>query len=250
MNRRRPAAGSYSILAAMGPGFCSELVLLALVDMSDLRQHRSSGCRWRPCGTRSRNRCAPGGLRSVQCVDCAQPPIDKACGEGIMPDGLAALAALGVHVDARQTAPFRGIRFINGAREVEASFPCGVGYGIRRTLLHQVLVDRASECGVSLHWGRRITGLSPDGLEVEGEVVSSRWLVCADGQNSKLRKLSGLDPARATPAALRISPPLPRYTMVRIRRGALERPRPDVRDAGGRRPGLHCADHQSKRTAF
>jgi alkylresorcinol/alkylpyrone synthase len=28
MNRRRPEIGSYSILAAMGPGFCSELVLL------------------------------------------------------------------------------------------------------------------------------------------------------------------------------------------------------------------------------
>jgi alkylresorcinol/alkylpyrone synthase len=28
MNRRRPAPGSHSILAAMGPGFCSELVLL------------------------------------------------------------------------------------------------------------------------------------------------------------------------------------------------------------------------------
>jgi len=28
MNRRRPERGSYSILAAMGPGFCSELVLL------------------------------------------------------------------------------------------------------------------------------------------------------------------------------------------------------------------------------
>src|SRR5271169_4232014 len=50
----------------------------------------------------------------VAVVDCAQPPIDKACGEGIMPDGLTALAALGVHVDARQAAPFRGIRFING----------------------------------------------------------------------------------------------------------------------------------------
>jgi flavin-dependent dehydrogenase len=134
----------------------------------------------------------------VAVVDCEQPPIDKACGEGIMPDGLAALAALGVHVDASQAAPFRGIRFISGAREVEASFPCGVGYGIRRTALHQALVDRASECGVSLHWGRRITGLSPDGLHVEGKVVSSRWLICADGQNSKLRKLSGLDPAHAT----------------------------------------------------
>ena len=28
MNARRPAAGSYGLLAAMGPGFCSELVLL------------------------------------------------------------------------------------------------------------------------------------------------------------------------------------------------------------------------------
>jgi len=133
----------------------------------------------------------------VAVVDCAQPPIDKACGEGIMPDGLAALSALGIDVDERHAAPFRGIRFINGPREVEASFPCGVGYGIRRTLLHRWLVDRAAECGVSLHWGRRITGLSPEGLLVERDVVSSRWLICADGQNSKLRKLSGLDPARS-----------------------------------------------------
>ena len=28
MHERRPPAGSYSILAAMGPGFCAELVLL------------------------------------------------------------------------------------------------------------------------------------------------------------------------------------------------------------------------------
>jgi alkylresorcinol/alkylpyrone synthase len=27
-HHRRPEAGSYSLLAAMGPGFCSELVLL------------------------------------------------------------------------------------------------------------------------------------------------------------------------------------------------------------------------------
>ncbi|HVP63274.1 MAG TPA: 3-oxoacyl-[acyl-carrier-protein] synthase III C-terminal domain-containing protein, partial [candidate division Zixibacteria bacterium] len=28
MNRRRPQPGTYSVLAAMGPGFCAELVLL------------------------------------------------------------------------------------------------------------------------------------------------------------------------------------------------------------------------------
>jgi menaquinone-9 beta-reductase len=130
----------------------------------------------------------------VAVVDCELPPIDKACGEGIMPDGLCALSALGVRVDARQTAPFRGIRFVNGLQSVEASFPCGVGYGIRRTVLHQWMSERAAECGVALHWGRRITGLSPEGLVVEGRVVASRWLVCADGQNSQLRKLTGLDP--------------------------------------------------------
>ncbi len=133
---------------------------------------------------------------AVAVVDCAQPPIDKACGEGIMPDGLAALAALGVSVDSRHAAPFHGIRFVNNDQQVEAGFPSSVGYGIRRTLLHRWLTDRAIECGVSLHWGRRITGLLRDGLLVEGQVVPSRWLVCADGQNSKLRKLSGLDPMR------------------------------------------------------
>jgi alkylresorcinol/alkylpyrone synthase len=28
LERRRPAAGSYGLMLAMGPGFCSELVLL------------------------------------------------------------------------------------------------------------------------------------------------------------------------------------------------------------------------------
>lgn len=129
----------------------------------------------------------------VAVVDCARPPIDKACGEGIMPDGLAALAALGVRVDVQRAAPFRGIRFVNGSQYVEAAFPDGVGYGISRTVLHQWLVDRATECGVSLSWGRRVTGLSNEGLMVDGTAFRSRWLLCADGQNSRLRKLVGLE---------------------------------------------------------
>ena len=165
--------------------------------MSDLRQTEVLVAGGGPAGLAAAIAARQAGF-GVAVVDCEQPPIDKACGEGIMPDGLVALAALGVSVDMSHAAIFRGIRFINRGHEVEASFPCGVGYGIRRTLLHQALVNRAQECGVSLHWGRRITGLSPDGLQVEGGVVSSRWLICADGQNSKLRKLSGLDPALAT----------------------------------------------------
>jgi 2-polyprenyl-6-methoxyphenol hydroxylase-like FAD-dependent oxidoreductase len=36
-------------------------------------------------------------LRAVV-VDSAAPPIDKACGEGLMPDSVAALSALGVGI--------------------------------------------------------------------------------------------------------------------------------------------------------
>ena len=51
------------------------------------------------------------GLRVVV-ADLAQPPIDKACGEGLMPQTVAELKALGVTLGPSQAVPFRGIRFI------------------------------------------------------------------------------------------------------------------------------------------
>ena len=132
----------------------------------------------------------------VTVIDRAQPPIDKACGEGIMPDGLAALRQLGVGIGSVQAAPFRGIRFLSDDAQVEADFPHGTGYGIRRTVLHQLLIDRATEVGVSFCWGARITGLSDDGVAIGGQHVRCRWLLCADGQNSRLRRLAGLDDSR------------------------------------------------------
>src|SRR5207253_2995692 len=46
----------------------------------------------------------------VVVADGAQPPIDKACGEGVMPDGVAALARLGVAATINHGFPFHGIR--------------------------------------------------------------------------------------------------------------------------------------------
>jgi menaquinone-9 beta-reductase len=129
----------------------------------------------------------------VTVVDRFRPPIDKACGEGIMPDGLSVLKQLGVPIGSGQGNPFRGVRFINGNTAVEAKFPRGVGYGLKRTALHQLLIDRATELGASLHWGARITGVCEEGVLVDGKRVPCRWLVGADGHNSLLRKLVGLD---------------------------------------------------------
>ena len=135
---------------------------------------------------------------AVTVVDCAEPPIDKACGEGILPDGLAVLAQLGVELDPASAAPFRGIRFISEHDQVQAAFSHAVGYGIRRTNLHQLLAHRAAELGVTLRWRQRITALSADAIFVNGRRERFRWLICADGQQSKLRRLAGLDAGRCT----------------------------------------------------
>src|SRR5207249_12220122 len=47
----------------------------------------------------------------VTVADCAIPPIDKACGEGIMPDGVGAAESLGISLKRAGAQPFPGIRF-------------------------------------------------------------------------------------------------------------------------------------------
>ena len=58
----------------------------------------------------------------VVIADGNKPPIDKACGEGLLPDSLAAAAALGVTMPARATHAFAGVCFVRGAVRAEAKF--------------------------------------------------------------------------------------------------------------------------------
>jgi menaquinone-9 beta-reductase len=136
----------------------------------------------------------------VTVADGAKPPIDKACGEGLMPDTLVALAELGVTIDPREGFPFRGVRFIEaGAAHghlagVAASFPGGVGMGIRRPALHQKMIERAAAVGVSLLWETPVMGLLPDGVSLSGgKKLTARWVVGADGARSGVRQWSGLE---------------------------------------------------------
>jgi len=128
----------------------------------------------------------------VTVADAAQPPIDKACGEGLMPDALTALEWLGVTIGPDRSAPFRGLRFLDDNVSVEASFPVRRGAGIRRIRLHQLLLDRASEMGVRMLWGRRVTGISDGGASIAGHRIRCGWVIGADGQNSRVRCWAGL----------------------------------------------------------
>jgi menaquinone-9 beta-reductase len=129
----------------------------------------------------------------VVVADGALPPIDKPCGEGLMPDGLRALADLGVIVRPEDSYSFRGIRFLSSGVKVDASFPAGQGLGIRRTKLHRLMIDRASAVGVHLLWHTVVTGLHPDGVWLGTNLVRSRWIVGADGAHSRVRQWAGLD---------------------------------------------------------
>lgn len=124
----------------------------------------------------------------VTVSDTAIPPVDKACGEGVMPDGLAAARALGIDLAGAPGHAFRGIRFRDAGcgASVQSCFPNGEGRGIRRVELHRILVNAAQSAGVRLHWGTRVEGLSE---------IRARWIVGADGGNSAVRRWAGLDAA-------------------------------------------------------
>ncbi len=153
-----------------------------------------------PAGLATAIHAALAGMEAVV-VEPRPGPVDKACGEGLMPTGAAALADLGVAVpDGR---PFRGIRYVDGPHRVQAEFRDGPGLGVRRTALHTALAHRARDLGVRVVTGRvdtvRATGEGvrahvTGGPELCGfEELGARWLVAADGLHSPIRARLGLD---------------------------------------------------------
>jgi menaquinone-9 beta-reductase len=129
----------------------------------------------------------------VTVADGAKPPIDKACGEGLMPSTMAALRELGVAICPGDGQVFRGIRFVDPVTSAETSFTGASGVGVRRTILHQKMVERAQECGITLLWNTPVGGLSKDGAILGGTVVKARWIIGADGIHSRVRRWIGLE---------------------------------------------------------
>jgi len=132
------------------------------------------------------------GLR-VTVAESSNPPVDKACGEGLLPGTLAALRELGINILAGDGQTFRRLRFIDDTISAQAHFLGEGGLGVRRTVLHRKMVERAEGSGVELLWNSPVTGLSRDGAIVGGRLIQAKWIVGADGIHSRVRRWSGLD---------------------------------------------------------
>ena len=147
----------------------------------------------------------PGGLatalharRHGLSVIVAEPrpdPIDKACGEGLMPGGLAELKSLDVDPAGM---PFRGIAYVSERGRAEATFRSGPGLGVRRTTLHAALASRAKERDTD--WIRtKVTSVQQDAHGVTAAGVRAKWLVGADGLHSAVRRAVGIKATAGTP---------------------------------------------------
>jgi len=140
----------------------------------------------------------PGGLAtalqarrrglSVIVAEPREGPIDKACGEGLMPGGLAELTSLGVDPAGM---PFHGIAYVSEHRRAQARFRTGPGRGVRRTTLHAALEARAKE--QDTEWIRaKVADVRQDAHGVAAAGVRARYLVAADGLHSPVRHAVGI----------------------------------------------------------
>ncbi|MFD6135233.1 NAD(P)/FAD-dependent oxidoreductase [Isoptericola sp. NPDC060257] len=116
-------------------------------------------------------------------------PVDKACGEGLMPGTLAAVRRLGVDP---QGWPLRGISYRQDGVVADHRFAGGPGRGVRRTALHAALHAAALDAGAAV-LPRRAGTVAQGAGGVEAAGVRGRWLLACDGLHSRVRREVGLD---------------------------------------------------------
>lgn len=151
-----------------------------------------------PAGLSAAIEFAQGGFL-VTLIEPKAAGIDKPCGEGIMPEGVAHLVRLGVfkHLDVDNMSPFFGIAFNNGAkRRALSTFSQGYGLGCRRTNLSQAFYKRVQELSnISLIQaeakGILETSQAMVVLSDKGS-ISARLIIGADGLRSSTRRWAAL----------------------------------------------------------
>jgi flavin-dependent dehydrogenase len=132
----------------------------------------------------------------VRLYDGQRPPIDKACGEGLMPEAVRLLRGLGVSLVEQDGAPMAGISFHDAYASASAAFGEGLsgnenGLAVRRTLLQSRMAARAAAMGIDLHWGAVVQAMAGVGFRSAGEAIHADFFVIADGQCSTLAASCG-----------------------------------------------------------
>lgn len=141
-----------------------------------------------PAGLATALYAARSGM-SVVVMEPRSAPIDKACGEGLMPGAWRAVHDLVGDVEG---LPLRGIRYLDATgRTASATFRSGPGRGVRRTTLQRALHQEVLRAGVTVLAGR-VSDVRQDQTSVTAGPHRARYLIAADGLHSALRTELGL----------------------------------------------------------
>jgi geranylgeranyl reductase family protein len=174
-----------------------------------------------PAGSACAAFCAGAGLRTV-ILEREKFPREKVCGDCVNPACWPILRRLDVAERVRNSAhgKLNHVEFIGiTGRRVSIQLPAGddAEIAIKRSLLDQILLDRAGDLGVKVFESTTVTALSPPdprtdcwNISAGEQTFQARVLVAADGRNSTVARLCGLQP-RSTKerVALQTHWPLP-----------------------------------------
>ncbi|HYT09177.1 MAG TPA: NAD(P)/FAD-dependent oxidoreductase [Mycobacteriales bacterium] len=140
----------------------------------------------------------------VLLLDRADFPRDKACGDGIAAHGRDELALLGVPDLIADYRPTWRLSVISpGGVSVSAS-AARPNHVVPRKVFDARLVDAARERGVEVRRHKVRTLAQQDGQVVLDGAIAARAVVAADGANSSVRRLLGIDPTAAKHTAIAV----------------------------------------------
>jgi menaquinone-9 beta-reductase len=155
-----------------------------------------------PAGAAAAIRAAAAGLSVVVC-DKASFPRDKTCGDGLTTTALRLLERLGLDpatVEGWERVDEVMLRSPSG-RVVELPLPTDGLYAAvaPRSTLDAALLDVAARRGAQIRQGAALRSLRTNGagveatLESDGETLTARYVVAADGMYSTVRRLTGVE---------------------------------------------------------
>jgi flavin-dependent dehydrogenase len=129
-----------------------------------------------PAGSATALELGRRGLR-VALVEKARHPRPKACGEGLLPQGVDVLRRLGLDPPGVRV---RGIRYVSpGGVTAEAAFPSGFGLIVRREVFDAYLFDQAR---------RAPNVVAFEETPYDAAAFPARWIVGADGLHSQFHR--------------------------------------------------------------
>lgn len=155
-----------------------------------------------PAGASCAIFCASAGLRTLV-IERETFPREKVCGDCLNPACTPVLQRLGVDGHVRQLphGALQRVDFIAiGGRTVSVELPRNAEIAVKRSLLDDLLMERARQAGAEIREGATVTAVtaSPSApwwrISANGQQFEARALVAADGRNSSVARLLRLLP--------------------------------------------------------